>query len=96
MPVIPLGDDVAVPAMGARDVVVVAQGGAGADAHRFLADLGVQEARQLAGLEQLDRALLQVPAMLTLTMLEIHDRNVHEGDALHELGEMRQSPAAQT
>jgi hypothetical protein len=28
-------------------------------------------------------------------MLEIHDRNVHEGDALHELGEMRQLPAAQ-
>jgi hypothetical protein len=44
----------------------------------------------------LDRALLQVPAMLTLTMLEFHDRNVHAGDALHELGEMRQSPAAQT
>jgi hypothetical protein len=34
--------------------------------------------------------------MLTLTMLEIHDRNVRAGDALHELGEMRQSPAVQT
>ena len=47
-----LGDDVAVAAVGAGDVVVVVEGGAHADRHRLLAQVQVHEAGQLAGGEQ--------------------------------------------
>ena len=54
-----LGDRVAVPAVGRRDVVVATQRGADTGGDGLLADVDVDEAGQLAGEEELLHALLE-------------------------------------
>ena len=55
-----LGDDVAVAAVGAGDVVVVVQRGAHPDRHGLLPQVEVHEAGQLAGGEQVLHPVLEV------------------------------------
>ncbi len=56
-----LGDQMAVPAMGAGDPVLVAQMNHDAASHRLLSDVEVQSTRNLAVLHELAGGFLEQP-----------------------------------